>query len=93
MAFQSNSNNAWIFNGNNGNLNNGNNRINTNYARVFRDSYIRNCERFEDAVVALSELYFFYFTKDQDKKMIILEPSEELVDYIRKYVPRDAYRG
>jgi len=40
-----------------------------------------------------AELYFFYFTKDQDKKMIILEPSEELVDYIRKYVPRDAYRG
>ena len=39
-----------------------------------------------------AELYFFYFTKEQDKKMIILEPSEELVDYIRKYVPREAYR-
>lgn len=68
MAFQSNSNNAWIFNGNNGNLNNGNNRINTNYARVFRDSYIRNCERFEDAVVALSELYFFYFDNRKNKR-------------------------
>ena len=39
-----------------------------------------------------AELYFFYFTKDQDKKMIILEPSDELVGYIRKYVPREAWR-
>jgi len=39
-----------------------------------------------------AELYFFYFTKDQDKKMIILEPSEEMVGYIRKYVPREACR-
>ena len=30
-----------------------------------------------------AELYYFYFTKDSDKKMIILEPSEEMVDYIR----------
>ena len=39
-----------------------------------------------------AELYFFYFSKDQDKKMIILEPSDDLVDYIRKYIPRDAWR-
>ena len=39
-----------------------------------------------------AELYYFYFTKDQDKKMIILEPSEQLVDYLRKYVPREAWR-
>lgn len=39
-----------------------------------------------------AELYFFYFTKDQEKKMIILEPSEEMVGYIRKYVPREACR-
>ena len=39
-----------------------------------------------------AELYYFYFTKDQDKKMIILEPSEEMVDYIRKYLPNGAWR-
>ena len=39
-----------------------------------------------------AELYFFYFSKDQEKKMIILEPSSSLVDYIRKYIPRDAWR-
>ena len=39
-----------------------------------------------------AELYFFYFTQDQDKKMIILEPSEEMVGHIRFYVPRDAQR-
>ena len=39
-----------------------------------------------------AELYYFYFTKEQDKKMIILEPSEEMVSYIREYVPRSAWR-
>ncbi len=39
-----------------------------------------------------AELYYFYFTKDSDKKMIILEPSEEMVDYIKQYLPRGAYR-
>ena len=39
-----------------------------------------------------SELYFFYFTKDTSRKMIILEPSEEMVGYIRQYLPNGAYR-
>lgn len=39
-----------------------------------------------------AELYYFYFTKDTDKKMIILEPSEEMVSYIRQYLPQGAYR-
>ena len=39
-----------------------------------------------------AELYYFYFTKDADKKMIILEPSDEMVDYIRKYLPNGAWR-
>ena len=39
-----------------------------------------------------AELYYFYFTKEQDKKMIILEPSDEMVDYIRKYLPNGAWR-
>ena len=39
-----------------------------------------------------AELYYFYFTKESDKKMIIFEPSEDMVDYIRKYLPVGAYR-
>ena len=39
-----------------------------------------------------AELYYFYFTKESDKKMIILEPSEEMVGYIRQYLPHGAYR-
>ena len=39
-----------------------------------------------------AELYYFYFTKEPDKKMIILEPSEEMVGYIRQYLPHGAYR-
>ena len=39
-----------------------------------------------------AELYYFYFTKESDKKMIILEPSEEMVGYIRQYLPNGAYR-
>ena len=39
-----------------------------------------------------AELYYFYFTKESDKKMIIFEPSEDMVDYIRKYLPVRAYR-
>ena len=39
-----------------------------------------------------AELYYFYFTKESDKKMIIFEPSEEMVGYIRQYVPNGAYR-
>ena len=39
-----------------------------------------------------AELYFFYFTKDSDKKMIIFEPSDELAEYVRKYLPRGAWR-
>ena len=39
-----------------------------------------------------AELYYFYFTKESDKKMIILEPSEEMVEYIKQYLPRGAFR-
>ena len=39
-----------------------------------------------------AELYYFYFTKESDRKMIILEPSEEMVSYIRQYLPNGAYR-
>ena len=39
-----------------------------------------------------AELYYFYFTKDSDKKMIVLEPSEEMVGYIRQYLPNGAWK-
>ena len=39
-----------------------------------------------------AELYYFYFTKDTAKKMIIMEPSEEMVEYIKAYLPRGAYQ-
>ena len=39
-----------------------------------------------------AELYYFYFTKDTARKMIIMEPSEEMVDYIKKYLPNGAWR-
>ncbi len=39
-----------------------------------------------------AELYYFYFSKDSAKKMIILEPSEELVGMIKQYIPRGVYQ-
>ena len=39
-----------------------------------------------------AEPYYFYFTKESDRKMIIMEPSEEMVGYIRQYLPNGAYR-
>ncbi len=39
-----------------------------------------------------AELYYFFFSKDSNKKMIILEPSEELVDMIKQYIPRGVYQ-
>lgn len=39
-----------------------------------------------------AKLYFFYYQKENNRSMIILEPSDELVDMIRKYLPRGAYR-
>ncbi len=39
-----------------------------------------------------AELYYFFFSKDSNKKMIILEPSEELVDMIKQYLPRGIYQ-
>ena len=39
-----------------------------------------------------AELYYFYFSKDSAKKMIILEPSEEMVENIKIYLPYGAYQ-
>ena len=39
-----------------------------------------------------AKLYYFYYQKDSAKNIIILEPSEELVGMIRKYLPQGAYQ-
>jgi len=39
-----------------------------------------------------AKLYYFYYQKETEKNIIILEPSEELVDMIRKYLPQGAYQ-
>jgi len=38
-------------------------------------------------------LFYFYYVKDGKKKMIIIEPSEEMVDMIRVYLPAGVYQG
>ena len=40
-----------------------------------------------------SELYYFFFAKDSQKRLIIIEPSEEMVAYIKQYLPRGVYQG
>lgn len=39
-----------------------------------------------------AELYYFYFSKDNNRRMIILEPSEEMVSYIKLYIPRGSWQ-
>lgn len=40
-----------------------------------------------------AELYYFYFQKEGNKRLIILEPNEELVDYIKQYLPHGAMQA
>lgn len=40
-----------------------------------------------------AELYYFYFQKENNKRIIILEPNEELVDYIKQYLPYGAFKA
>lgn len=39
-----------------------------------------------------SKLYYFYYQKEGEKNIIVLEPSAELVEMIRKYLPHGAYQ-
>lgn len=39
-----------------------------------------------------AELYFFYYQKDSNKRIIICEPSEEMVAFIKHYLPRGVYQ-
>lgn len=38
-------------------------------------------------------LFYLYYVKDGKKKMIIIEPSEEMVEMIRHYLPVGVYQG
>lgn len=38
-----------------------------------------------------SELYYFYFVKDEKKNIIIIEPDSHMVNLIKKYLPQGAY--
>ena len=40
-----------------------------------------------------SELLYFYFQKNGQKRIIIIEPSEEMVANIRKYLPQGAWQN
>ena len=37
-----------------------------------------------------SELYYFYVQKESNKRLIVFEPSEEMVSYIKFYLPHGA---
>ncbi|MBQ7306655.1 MAG: hypothetical protein IJW85_10625, partial [Clostridia bacterium] len=37
-----------------------------------------------------SELYYFYVQKENNKRLIVFEPSEEMVSYIKFYLPHGA---
>ena len=39
-----------------------------------------------------AELYFFYYQKDSNKRIIVCEPSEEMVQMIRQYLPHGAWQ-
>lgn len=39
-----------------------------------------------------SELYFFYIVKDSAKRIIVMEPSEELVGLIKRYLPHGKFQ-
>lgn len=38
-------------------------------------------------------LFYFYFVKENNKRLIIIEPTEEMVDLIRQYCAQGAYQG
>lgn len=38
-------------------------------------------------------LHYFYYQKESNKNIIVFEPSAELVEMIRKYVPHGAWRA
>jgi hypothetical protein len=39
-----------------------------------------------------ADLFFFYFTKEAQKTLLVIEPSEEMVNLIKKYVGAGKYQ-
>lgn len=39
-----------------------------------------------------AELYFFYFQKEDNKRVIIAEPSEEMMGMVKQYLPHGAWQ-
>ena len=40
-----------------------------------------------------AELFYFYFQKDNNKRIIIIEPSEEMIGLIQKYIPQGVWQN
>lgn len=40
-----------------------------------------------------ADLYYFFFVKEGKKRMIIIEPSQEMVDMIKIYLPRNVFQA
>lgn len=40
-----------------------------------------------------AELYYFYYQKENARTIIVMEPSQEMVDTIKKYLPHGVYQG
>jgi len=40
-----------------------------------------------------SDLFYFFYQKEGQKTMIVIEPSEELVEMIKLYLPRGVYQS
>ncbi|MBR5288696.1 MAG: hypothetical protein IKU34_08945 [Clostridia bacterium] len=38
-------------------------------------------------------LFYFYYVKENEKNMIIIEPSEDMVEMIKRYLPVGVYQG
>ena len=38
-------------------------------------------------------LFYFYYEKEARKHIIVIEPSEEMVEMIRLYLPAGVYQG
>jgi hypothetical protein len=40
-----------------------------------------------------AQLYYFYYQKDSSRMMIVLEPSRELVEMIKRYLPHGVFHA
>ncbi len=40
-----------------------------------------------------ANLYYFYYQKDSKRTVIVMEPSTELVETVRKYLPHGVFNG